>query len=563
MVRAMKEEIGREIITSTYVLSKEDHTKDAVYIKERIHYNDKTNKDVFRPIINFQKPFYIVKKEYRDYKEKKEYEHIGVLDEYFSNQACLSTAIDKVLNGGFSTGYKRLPIVLRSPYVYGADIEPAGLIVKEYKDKWPDAVSEARLAVLDYEWDVVEGTDAIISGILSFKDRVHMAASKTWLKELSITAEADIIKACNLHLKEYIDSRNITLTVTICDNEAEVVKTLMASAHEWGPDFIGLWNIKSDFQHMERALKRYGVNPAFIFSDPSVTNEFKHYVFKEDEPIKTKGNGTTSKKHIADLWHTVDTPAKFKFVCLMALFRFVRAKKQQRRNYKLDPILHEFLKIGKIFFDYIPASKSDLERHKIMQTKYKIEYMVYLFGDGVFVEMLDEKTRDVSLFLKNTIDINGIHKIKSNPRCLANSLYFKWKKKNYIIASTSDNMTEELDKELPSAKGWIITAASELTHKIGKNLIKEYPDKETNITVYASDIDVGSAYPLGQVALNESKTTRVYELCSIPGLTPHQIRSIAVNMTSVKSNAISLAQLTYGFPLLNNLLEDFKEELKK
>ena len=57
-------------------------------------------------------------------------------------------------------------------------------------------------------------------------------------------------------------------------------------AHEWKPDFVSIWNLDFDITKVTSALKNGGLDPADVFSDPSVPKEFKFFHYKQGSKQK-------------------------------------------------------------------------------------------------------------------------------------------------------------------------------------------------------------------------------------------------------------------------------------
>jgi len=555
-----KSSIKREFVFGTYCPNRVDRNKDAVFVKEILH-KDGMIKRNLRMIENYQRPFYITKPNYRDHQQKKEFEHLAKLDTYYTNQANLSKSIFKVLNGYRPNNYISIQDMNESPYVYGTDVATPVLIANDYKTKYPDLLTPSTLAVLDYETDVVMGKEYIISGVLAMKDKLHIAVSKEFLGYLAKDAKELIKQALNKYLSEYMEKNKIEPIITIVDKPSDVVLALIKSAHTWQPDFVACWNIKFDMNKMLEALAMDDIDPAFAFSDPSVPPEYRFFRWREDKDKKSTASGKVTPKHIADKWHTATCPASFYFICLMAVHRTVRARDPYRSSYKLDAVLKDFGVGGKLKFENLQEGLTELDWHKEMQRMYKIEYMVYMAWDGGSAIELDQKTKDASNSVRGMIGLSELSNMKSNPKRLSDDMYFELLKEDKVLTGTSNCMRDELDALTPSLVNWIITLPSELEHHMGRALINEYPKMHTNITTHAFDIDVVSAYPKTEIALNVSKTTRALELCKISGLSDKQQKSLGINMTNVKVNALSLAEKAYKFPDVDVLLQAFINQM--
>lgn len=552
----------REFIHACYVKSKDNQEKDAVFIKENVHYPDGTVKGNLRRIENYQQPFYLTKPEFRNYLHKKETESINRVERFYSNRAQLPSKAFKLLHGYTSLGYVGISTINASPYIYGSDITPPTLLHKDYREKYGELFTPSTMAVLDFETDVIKGNGDIISGILSFKDRVHVVITKDFLSDIKGDVKDKILKLADIHLKDYIKTRNITFKIDIVDTPANAVIELMRSAHEWKPDYIGIWNIAFDINKMLSALDKASIDPAMVFSDPSVPNEFKYFHWREDTPFKIKADGSKMKKHVSELWNVATAPATFQFVCLMATFRLVRARDPQRNSYSLDSVLHDYLDLGKLKFENIAEGLTQLDWHIEMQKHHKLEYIIYMMFDGIGPELLDELTGDISKSLRAAVGLSEFKTAKSNPKRLADDMHFFTLENNMVLGSTSKDMTIDLDSNIPSINQWIITLPAELEHDIGVNIINEYPNLSTNITTHSFDVDVESSYPQSDVSMNTGKSTCYLTLCKIDGYTESRQRAIGLNLTSVTQNALSLAKDTYNFPDLENLLNDFTNDLE-
>lgn len=559
----MSEQVKRELIFSTLVPSKENKDDDALVIKEVLHGPDGLRKSNLRVIPNYQRPYWLTKPEYRDHNDKKEWEHSIKLDKYTTNQRRLANEIFYKLNGFYSNQYVRLTDVTASQYVYGADISPNVLIAHEYKTRFPNLFTPSTLAVMDYEWDVKDGHGRILCGAIAMGNKLHIGMTREFIGNLEPYVEQRVLEGLHTHFYDFLKERNITPKITISDTPGRLVLSLLKSAHDWRPDFLGFWNMAGDINKMLEMLRAENIDPAFAFSDPSIDKKYRYFNWRQDKIIKTKSNGDTTRKHHADLWHVVTAPSSFYCVCLMAAHKHCRAREQNRNSYALDGILEEYIGEKKFDAPGVPKMNHNVDWHKMMQSDYKIEYLIYLGQDVVGPIKLDEKTKDISHSLRRDSDISELAKIKSNPTTLSDDLYFSYAEKNKIIGSTSADMRTPLDNETPSVKNWIVTVPSYLTHGMGGNFIEEYPKLETNIVAYVADVDASGAYPTSEICLNVSKNTRAFEVCSIEGLTTTMQRAVGINMTSVDMNCIMLANELFGLPTIPELEENFIKYLEE
>lgn len=441
----------REYIHATYCKSNRSDTDDLLVVKEHLHMPNGEIQNNLRFIPNYERKFYITKKEYRDHNDKKEFEHLYKLDEYTTTQAQLVKKAGRAMG---MWGARTLGDINASPYVYGTDITTPVLLQQDYRNQWPDLSSDSTLAIMDYETNVVEGPEEIISGSITFKDRATVAVRKDFIHRNGKVSEKEIRQAFTKYLGEYELSRKIKLEIIFVDTAADVVKALFKSAHEWKPDFLGFWNMSFDINRILEALKTADIPPEHVFCDPSVPNEFKSFKWKQDSLSKDKADGKRISKHVADLWHTVIAPASFYCIDLMCLFKRLRVREKQRNSYSLDATLGDELDLSKLKFKEADGL-AGLDWHIFMQKFFPIEYLIYNIFDCISVELLDEKTGDVSKGLRAAADISEIMKLSSNPKRLADALYFRLLDKGCIIGSVSSDMTEALDQFTPSKAGWI------------------------------------------------------------------------------------------------------------
>lgn len=548
----------REFIFASYSKS---HLADVdiLAVKEHLHYPDGEIKPNLRIVKDYQRKFYITKPEFRDHEQKKELESLSKLDEYTTTQIQMPKLIAKVLK---MFGRNDMRSVSESPYLYGSDVTTPVLIGQDYRRIEPELNSDATLAIMDYETDVINDTKLIISGSVTFKDKAVVATTFDFLGMRDRSPEAIALKKASIlaTCRKYLDDltvRNINLEIEIVENAGQVVCELYKRCHQWKPDILGFWNIAFDIPKVIEALSKYGYDPARVFSDPAVPPEFKYFNWREDSKIKTTADGKQISKHIADLWHTVNTPASFYHIDLMCLFKRVRVREQQRNSYSLDAILESELDITKLKFKEADGL-TRLAWHECMQSKHKEEYLAYNIFDCISVERLDEKTGDVAKSLRPLVDISEMSKAASNPKRLADNFHFILEKRGDIIGSVSADLTEDLDRFTPKKSDWIITLAAELQYKIGRRLINEYPELETNIATHAEDIDVKSAYPTAGSIMNISKGTSRVEVCSMDGVPEMTRRSVGINLTAPKTNALEIANIAYGLATPQEFLEAFK-----
>lgn len=541
--------------------SKQNKSSDILVVKERIRDTvTGEEKPNIRIIRDYKRPFWLTKKGIREeHNQKRDYEYEYNLDKYECTQAELPAKVHRALYG-FSAQNPRMSNICQSPYIYGTDAT-SSVIFKRAEDERAEKENgtwkpDMTVAVMDYETDVVNGTEKIIAGAVTYKDKVLIACTEGFLGTTP-DAENQINEAAQKYLDKYMKARNVTMKVRVCKNNMDVVKSLFTMVHALKPDLLAFWNMKFDIGKILETCEEHYVDPANIFCDPAIPEEYRNFRYREDQLIKVTASGKSTPKHPADLWHVISAPASFFCIDGMCTFKMLRAIEGMRHSYSLDATLGSELDISKLKFDQADHL-SGLAWHRFLQKLYKIEYLVYCLFDCMSVEMLDEKTKDMSRKVGLYADGSELGSLKSNPKRLANDIHFYLLKQGKVLCSTSNDMTEEDDKHLLSKVDWIVTLANELATETGCSLYDpEYGIKGTRVAKQVADIDITSGYPTAQRVFNISKSTTLAEICKIDGLTEKEHRRIAVDMTACAANSVDIGQTVMGLPKLNALTEAF------
>lgn len=554
-------EIKRHCMFTLYARNKMSKTEDVVIIKERLRCEETGREKPFlRLATNVQRPYWVSKPEVqKQHQQKREYEFEYNLDKRECTQAELPLRVAQAL--GNRGGYQALSVSCRSPYIYGTDI-PVTVLEKNRLDKinavkngsWAPDYS---VAVMDFETNTHSDDEEIISGAISMKDKAVIAVTKEFVDGIA-DFDNRIQEMIQKLLKDDIEKRKMKIKVFVCDNDFEVAKKLMFFAHSWKPDFLAFWNMNFDIKKMIQSCERHGKDPAFIFSDPQIPKEYHHFRYREDAVNRVTASGKKMNKDPSECWHVVECPASFFVIDAMCVFRMLRVIEGKRHSYALDPILESELGIRKLEVEGVDGNHN-LEWHRFMQLNRKLEYLVYNLFDCISVEMLDEKTTDLSKRVGLYADGSDFGSLSSNPKRLANAIHMFLVEKGMVLCSTADDMTEEFDKFVLDKKDWIVTLANELADESGIALYKELPDLLTRAAVGVSDIDITSGYPNAQFIGNVSKSTTLAEVCSISGLTKNQIKQLSVDLMACPANAYEICTRVLKMPHFETVVDAYDE----
>lgn len=480
---AKKTVVARECRHVTHVTDQTpDSDKDLLVAKEVVHYSDGTSEPRLQFFENYPIDFYVTKTGFRNHTDKKLFEHNEKLDQVKCTQRTLGQTIARVLR---TTYQPNLRVMGRSPFLYGSDVPSTVRLKHRYKKKWPDKQTLNTVAVCDLETDVVWGTGEILSGTLSFKNKVLLVVNRKFVDTLPLFQKT-LLEKFEKHLGEVKRQRGINLQVEIAETPGQVVTTLLRYAHEWKPDFLAFWNMDYDIPKMIDALEYERFDPAYYFSDPSVPAHYRYFQYKQGQKALTTASGKHKPYDPAEQWHTVICPASFYVIDAMCAYYRIRMAGGKDSSYSLNAVLTKELGIRKL--DFKEAEGLDgLAWHTFMQQYYKIEYLIYNIFDCISVEMLDEKTKDLSSTISVLNGCSDYHTFSSQPRRTCNDLHFFALENGHVIAATSDKMETELDKAVVDVAGWVVTLPAHMIIQHGVACMEEFPELPTNIYLHVAD----------------------------------------------------------------------------
>lgn len=528
---------------------------DLHVIKEIIHTKDGRKIPNLRKIYDYKRPFWVASKANRKYTQPKEFEEESKLKRFETTQSRLPIAIARALGKpGFSGNMRSL---YETPYLYGADILSTALIKEKYLSTFPELITPFSVAAFDTEKDMINGTEEINIATISFKDRVYTAVVKSFLAGYA-DVQNRLHQTLDKYLGEYVKKRNITWEVEVVDSDIDIIINCMNKMHAWMPDFVNIWNINFDVPLMEKSLRAKGVDPADVFSHPSVEKEFRFFRYKQGPNQKVTDSGKVMPLKPAEQWHTLYTPAASYFIDGMCTYQKLRIANGSEPSYSLDAILNKELGIRKLKFKEAEHVKK-AQWHMLMQKDYPFEYVVYNVFDCISLEELDEKTRDLQFSLPLFSGFSDFANFKSQPRRLVDKLHFKCLREGKVIGVTSSLLKSDLDKETIPISDLIVTLPSELRTNNGIQCIKENETLRTNVYMYAADLDIASSYPSNEAVLNIGKDTTRKEVCSVENKTWEEVKMQTLNLSGGYTNAIEVCTELLNMPTLDTLLEAFNK----
>jgi hypothetical protein len=538
---------------------------DIHVVKEIQHFADGSTKPHVRFIKNYKRKFGVTKKGHQNHQSKKEAEKLEKLDIFESTQSDLLYSVKKAMGVPWNRAMMR--DLENHQYLYGVDILSEALIKKGYQTKWPINPTRSTVAAIDTETDVVNGHERVIICGLSFKDKLVIAVTEEFIGHVPNAVER--IHAClqqhlgddsNPKFGNLLKKRKITNPeVVIVKDDMEAIKLCIDRAHEYKPDFLTAWNALFDWEKILDTCKRHNVNPADLFSDPGLPKQYRYCKLKVGPAQKTTASGVVHNFKPAQRWHTLFVPASFYPVDSMCAYRYVRVGGKDLPEYNLDYVANLVLGYGKLIIPGL-GEEHNLQWHRDMQMNHPIEYCVYNAFDNIILELLDEKTNDLSISLPMLAGCSHYSNFNSQPRMKVDDLHFVYEKAGQMIATTGGDMREDADSETASLSDWITMLQAERNFNNGLRCILEDPNWHTNIRVSNADLDVTAAYPTEGIVLNLSKATTSKEVIEFHGIPEALKRRNMINFTGGHVNASEFCQDILGVPTFDHMLEEYKRD---
>lgn len=561
--------VGKECRFVIHIPSKKNRNDDYHYIKEIIHLKDGTKVPNEVLIKDFERPFWITKKKYRNHKQKKECENISKLDRFISTESNLGVSIAKALGKTYSNcSLKRL---MSDPYVYGADVMSISLIRERYKRKYPDLNSFYNISYFDVETDIFSNKKEIIIATVITNNEILTCIDKKFLSKMDME-HSYIISLINdkmkYYINEYLEKHNFKWEIQILDTEIDVVRNIFKKLHESKPDILAIWNQDFDINRVIDACGRANIQPKEIFTSPALSKALASFSYIQGKKKKVTASNKVMPISPASQWHQTRCISSFVVVDAMCAYKRLRMLSEpEQPSYALDAILDKELGIRKLKFEEAKGLVN-LAWHQFMQTNYKLEYIVYNIFDCISMLELEQKTKDLSaklpMFAKNT----DFHRFNSSSKRATDSLFFWSLKKGNVLAAQGEEIKEPFNEELGyvpqvlSSNDWIVTLPSHNSEYLnGLKCLEDAPHVVTNIRVGVSDVDAEAAYPTVTSIGNVSKKTTIREIITIKDVPEYIFRKQNMDLMSGETNALTYCTTMFGFDNLDVLLSDFKKDM--
>ena len=178
--------------------------------------------------------------------------------------------------------------------------------------------------------------------------------------------------------------------------------------------------------------------------------------------------------------------------------------------------------------------------------------------DDLLILLLDNKTYDMLSAVSVLSEWSPFSIFGSLPKRLCAALTVYLEKENCIIGTAGTKIKNSNDEEVIGLDNWIVTLPAHNTLDNGAKVVSEVSTLTTAIRKQVADADLTQAYPLGSSILNQSRETRLMELCRVREGEEMDRRRAGINLTSGKVNSIEIANTFLNMPDIDEVLDAFQ-----
>lgn len=559
--------IKKEVRFSVHI-PKSDYRDDIHYIREDHTLEDGTVVPHTYLVKDWKRPVYVVKQQYQNYIDKKEFEDKDKLNVQLTTQSDINRTVANMLGTPhLATQQDKLK---SSPYLYGYDITSTSLIKLMSLRRNEFVQSPYSVASFDIETNPL--TNEILMATITYKNKSYTAIMKSFLKNIP-----DPNYRLKLAIEKYLPNyKDLDFKLSIHNNQIDLLKDIFKVANEWAPAFMSIWNMDFDISRIMEVLKKYNVNPVDVICDQSIPRYARVCRYKQGPKKKVTASGLVKPINPSLQWHSLISTSKFYVIDAMCVYRQLRIAKPEKPSYSLDAILRDELNTQKLKFKEADDYKA-INWHLFMQENYPIEYIVYNIYDCLSMLELDEKNKDIASTLPAFAGITDFQKFSSQVRKITDAMFLFGLERNKIIGTagkkpdSKNNIDEEIDDSIlddddseenendPSKyktldlKGWIQLLPQNLLLNEGLKCIEEYPDVTTNVRGITCDLDASSSYPSCTLVANVSKKTCVNELIKVEGIPEKTFREQNLSICLGNANMLEYCNVMLGLPSIDTI----------
>ncbi len=535
------------------------HTKkpgtNAVGVKEKIikiHEDGKKEYiDALKIYNDPMRPFWVTKPQYRIHDYKKEFGDIDKCDQYLCHDSELEEKLALAL--GYYSGRKMsLRQLCNSPFVYGADIETAVLVKQSYLRKMPvGLVPKYSVGALDIE-NEVHGEQRI--NIITFIHEDHIftgvlqddANVEYELDKYRTATKEEFLQVIHKLLGFYFERYHFKLTLEILPSEVELIKWIFQCIHECKTDFIGIWNLSYDIPKILDRLTKNGLTESQIediLCHPDVPKQYR---------LVNWYNDSKDVQHYTDKWHWFSLAGYSQFMDSMCAYARLRKVSGRDSSYSLDSISTKELGHGKLHFGAIT-------NHTYEQKHHFLEYTAYNINDAMVLMLMEWQNNDMTA-IAGLCGQSIISQFARQTVLLKNDAYVYGKSKGKIPASAGMNMFTPYDKEQSKAGGAVLPPNKAIN--VGSPVVEELGNRNTQVCLYANDLDFSSLYPTITSTFNISKETMLSTVMQINGFPKEAVEILFGYLNRPDINGVPIATHFFGLPNYTEWDEIYQKYLR-
>lgn len=542
-----------------------ENNPDMLYIKEALTLDNNSIVPKIRIVENFNRPIWVTAPQYRDHREKKEFESTDRLQVKECTDSELSRTIALMLDQQHLAN--RPDLLKFSPFVYGGDISAAAYYKYLALQKNDFVQSKYSVGALDLETSTNKGDrDIYMGSIAMFRNgKLHIRAGyiKSWYPDND--AVQQIKTKFDELLPQYKDKYH--LDVLAHDTQVGFIRDIFKYANKWAPDFLSIWNIKFDIgEVILPILLKAGIDPKDVICDLRLPSHLRHFEFIPGRTMKVMASGKKSPIPLDMQWQKVKATTTFQLIDSMRVYRLLRIPFGRDPSYALDAILAKEGIDGKLKSE-TAKHLNGVSWHIHMAEKEKATYCIYNFVDNIRLLELDAKVNDLSLSLPIFTGIAPFVDFASSTIKNYHNLFMYGLTVDQIIGTMCDieKMHERYSKD-PNLEGrdvyhyktfgrdgWTETLPQGNFVRQGLQFFKDFPYIVTNARGYAVDLDAVSAYPSAVIAANVSRATTYTEVIEVQGMSLDEVKQLQLGAIIGNTNSIEYCNRMFSITSLEEV----------
>ena len=573
-----------KVLASTFLHSTKvhrlQHGGNAVVVSELQHLDDGTTRPALVTHMNPKRSFWTTKIPYRTHDEKRVIEDVNKLDRHVVEDSRLDEEIFRALNGYYPKGRVSRDKLYDSPYLYGANIDIQTLIKaksNQVRDAAKIDMAVPTVGFLDIERSIDKATmDEITIISVTHENQVYTAINKFFfhkvegdkripgdLRELSDLSHSVLDPLIDQMFKEnkYLPLHKGRLPFKFhyfVGSEIECIKWIFDCIKKNKTSFVGIWNMDFDIPAIIQAIEKHGEDPAEIFCDDSLPKDCKVFKYKRDEKVVA---------HPTEKWHWLHCSGYTQYYDAMCLYAKLRTVKGKESSYALDNILKSNNLEGKLKFPEIESmnSLSKENWHREMTRSQFYRYIIYNQADVVWIQLMEWLNTD-ALSMCMLSGVSALEKFPRQTKKVQDTLFVDWVPRGYILGTTAQDMTSEIDDEIGATGGAVLDPNR--TEECGLFCVKEAPNQRTRITAHNNDVDFSAMYPTTEMAGNIGTDTKLSTVVAIYGdslqryYTPSEaVEKVFGYIVSPYDNALHIGTKIFGLPNISELEDLFDRHL--